>query len=232
MKPIIGIVGRVEKNWRNTKTVQCHEGVRKNVLHNGGVPITILPTQDIYYEDKAPHTLPRLTIEEKEDLKRIIDLCDGIIIPGTCVLYEFDEFIYEYALSKDIPILGICGGMQQMVICDNKKVEEKPLEKIESIINHFQFDVDYVHKVSIIPNTILSSIIKEDEITVNSRHNYKARGVNDLVVSGISEDGIIEAVEMPGKKFVLGVQWHPENMCEYDKFSNKIFESFLNKCKK
>lgn len=231
MKPLIGIIGRIDKNHRGVETVQCHEGVRKNIINNGGIPIMILPPQNLYYMDKAPHTLPRLTLEEKEDLKRVIDMCDGIVMPGTTVLYEFDEFIYEYALSKDMPILGICGGMQQMVLSDVKIKEENFLEKIESTIDHFQFGVDYVHKVNIMENTMFHSIVGTDEIKVNSRHRYKVTSVNNLTISGISEDGIIEAVELKNKRFILGVQWHPENLCEKDTAASKIFEYFVNKCK-
>ena len=227
MKPIIGIVGRVCKSDEDKTVISCFEGIRRSILKKGGNPIMILPSQDIDYDiDKRD-----LTEEEKDDLKQIIDLCDGIVMPGTTVLYKYDGFIYRYALSKNIPILGICGGMQLIAINDKKLEEENVLERIESDINHQSPGVDYVHSVNINKGTLLYDIIGKDTIRVNSRHSYKVKSVNDLIVSAISEDGIIEAIEYKDKKFVVGIQWHPENMCDYDDAANKIFERFIDSCK-
>ena len=52
----------------------------------------------------------------------------------------------------------------------------------------------------------------------------------DLSIVGISNDGIIEAIEDKNKRFFIGVQWHPESMIEYDSIQNKIFKKFINAC--
>ena len=149
-------------------------------------------------------------------------------MPGTYKLFEYDRFIYEYSLKKDISILGICGGMQLMGLVDN--IEKDILVKNNTDLNHFKREVKYVHKVNIIENTLLSKIINKKEIKINSRHNYHLNKVNNLKISSYSEDRLIEAVELPNKKFVLGVQWHPESMLEYDEYSNKILKSFIDGC--
>lgn len=99
-------------------------------------------------------------------------------------------------------------------------------------INHHQREKKYVHNVNIINNTILSNIINKKEIEVNSKHNYhvNAKTVN-LKISAYSEDGLIEAVEYEDKDFVIGVQWHPETMLDYDTYANKIFDEFIKRCK-
>ena len=228
-KPIIGIVGRYDVDEESYSVICCFESVRRSIIKKGGLPILILPNQDVDYNNSNPKDLNRLTEEEKEELKQIIDLCNGIIIPGTYKLFEYDRFIYEHALEKNISILGICGGMQLMALSSFKN-ENISLEKNDTNINHFQKGVDYVHSVSIVKDTLLHKILGKDEIKVNSRHNYHVDKFNNLIVNAYSEDGLIEAVELKNKKFVLGIQWHPENMLDYDMYANKIIEAFINSC--
>lgn len=227
-KPIIGIVGRSDTSSEDYNIICCFENIRRSIIKHGGIPILILPNQNLDYEPSIPKEIDRLTLSEKEDLKKVIDLCDGIVMPGTYKLFEYDRFIYEYSLSKDIPILGICGGMQLMGIVDNN--EKEILVKNDTNLKHFQKGIKYVHKINIIEDTLLRRIINKKEIEINSRHNYHLSKVNNLKVSAYSEDGFIEAVEMLNKRFVLGVQWHPESMLEYDENSNKIFKSFIDSC--
>lgn len=87
-----------------------------------------------------------------------------------------------------------------------------------------------MYKVRILKNTLLSNIVKKDEINVNSKHNYHVSKVNRFKVSAYSEDGLIEAIELPGKNFVMGVQWHPEKMVDYDEDANKLFDHFVLEC--
>lgn len=231
MRPIIGIIGGADSEKLGYNVICCFENVRKSVIKHGGIPILILPTQDVEYETLSPKEINSLTNIEKEILISQINLCDGILMPGTSKLYEYDKFIYEYAKEKDIPILGICGGMQLMAITD------KDVEDIKNIIvpnntdiNHQEKDKEYVHEVEIIKDTTLSKIINKDKIKVNSRHKFHIENTN-LKVSAYSTDGIIEALEVPNKKFILGVQWHPESMVGYDQDANKIFDYFIKKCK-
>ncbi len=222
MKPIIGIVGRADVASEDYSVICCYESVRRSVIKCGGIPILILPNQDVEYEKSIPKDMDRLTDNEKEDLKRVLNMCDGIIMPGTYKLYEYDKFIYESALELDMPILGICGGMQLMGLNDDGTLIKNNVD------NHFKRDEKYVHKVSVVEDTLLKKIVSKDELNVNSRHNYHLSKVSNLKVSAYSEDGLIEAVEYPNKKFVLGIQWHPENMLDYDEYNKKIIEAFIS----
>lgn len=231
-KPIIGIVGRSDISSEDYNVMCCFESVRRSIVKRGGIPILILPNQDLDYESSKPREIDRLTNEQKEELKKIVDLCNGILIPGTYKLFEYDRFIYEYALSKDIPILGLCGGMQLMGLADNDNIDSKEiLLKNNTDIIHFQKDIKYVHKVNIISDTLLSKVLNKKELKINSRHNYHLAKVKNLKISAYSEDGLIEAVEETNKHFVLGVQWHPESMLEYDEDANKIFDAFIEASK-
>ena len=93
----------------------------------------------------------------------------------------------------------------------------------KNILNH-KIDRKYVHNVKIIKNTKLYSILNSDSINVNSRHNDYVKYTN-LNVSGMSSDGIIEAIEEPKHKFFIGIQWHPESLQDLN--SIKILKAYL-----
>lgn len=230
-KPIIGIVSRVDSDSDGDKVICIMEDYRRAIIKKNAIPFLILPPQDIEYDSIRPRDVERLSLTEKEYLKDMVDMCDGILIPGGHKWYEYDEYIYEYAYSKDIPILGICAGMQMMACIDNDRLPDITI-KNETEMNHHQKTEKYVHDVEIIENSFLNSIVDISKMKVNSRHNYHISKVNHLKISALSEDGLIEAVEDPNKKFVLGVQWHPESMLEYDEYANKIFDKLIKCCKK
>lgn len=234
MKPMIGVIGRPDMASDDDKVICIWEGTRRAIVKKGGIPFLILPTQDVEYESLRPKDTPKLTEEEKNELKRLVDMCDGLLLPGGYKWYEFDEFIYNYALEKNMPILGICAGMQMMCKIDQNKnnICKDAIVGNDTAIDHHQRDKEYVHNVSIIDHTILSKILGEKEIKVNSKHNYHVSRTTNLKVSAYSEDGLIEAVEYDDKDFVIGVQWHPETMLDYDENANKILDEFINKCRK
>ena len=222
-KPIIGIISRVDSDRDGDEVICIMEDYRRAILKKQAIPFLLLPPQDIVYDSLRPREAERLKEAEKEYLRNIVDMCDGILIPGGHKWYEYDEYIYEYAYLKNMPILGICAGMQMMACMDNGRALDMTI-KNETILNHHQKLEKYVHNVDIIENSFLKNILKTSKIRVNSRHNYHVNKVNNLKISAISEDGLIEAIEAPNKKFILGVQWHPESMLEYDEYANKIFD--------
>lgn len=225
---IIGIVGRPEKSDDGINTIGVVEKIRKAVIAAGGTPIILLPVQNVEYVDMIPREIPELTKEEKEHLKSMINLCDGIIMPGASKLYEYDFYIYGYAYEKNIPILGICAGMQLMGIYDNNG---SALKEINSKINHRSKD-NYVHNIAIDMSSPLYNIYGLSTFKVNSLHRYMVDNVVDLKVAARSEDGIIEAIYDPKKDFVVGVQWHPEKMLEYDNKQIKLFKAFIEASRK
>lgn len=216
MKPIIGIVGRPGFNIKST--IEVLDSYRIAIIKAGGIPILILPTQKIeYYDNKNIYSL---TEEEKNMLKRQIDLVDGILLQGGSICYEYDKYICSVSQNK--PILGICMGMQ--VMCnynnDNKNI------KIE---NH-QSNDDYVHIININKDSYLYKILKEEKIKTNSKHNYKVQNSGSYNICGKS-GGVIEAIEKENG-FNIGVQWHPEKNYDKDIFSQRLFKEFINKSKK
>lgn len=227
MKPIIGIIGRPHKTNTDCNVIVCFEEYRKAVIKCGGIPITILPTQDLEYTDIRPSEMPKMTEEEKDDIKRQIDLCDGVIFAGGQRIYEYAYEAFDYIVEKDIPCLGTCLGMQTMACARGDRKSWEILTKIESNIEHRVIKPEFVHYVDICENTKLREIIGKDRIRVNSKHGYCISSCGDMKISAYSEDGIIEGIELPDKKFIIGVQWHPEDLLDED--MEKIMKEFIKR---
>lgn len=157
-----------------------------------------------------------------EELKRVeesISLCDGIILPGGSELHEIDLKIVNYLYEKDLPTLGICLGMQEMSMAFDGKIDY-----LENTFH--QSSNKYVHDINIKKDSKLFSILKKDNIPVNSRHKEHILKTN-LSITAVSEDLVIEGVEAKSKRFFIGVQWHPESIL-HDYYSKQLFDAFID----
>lgn len=221
MRPIIGIVGRSETATDGYSLISVHEEYRNAVLKKGGLPILILPTQILDYRTTKTSEIPPLSFEEKEKLKFIVDLCDGIIHPGGERIYEYDHVICDYCIETNKPLLGICMGMQLM---------GTKLERITEPNDHFK-KTDYAHRVWLKEGK-LKDILQVDEMMVNSRHHFAVVNPSDYKVVAISDDGVIEAMELPNQRFHIGVQWHPELMMDYDVKMDHLWNYYMKCCQR
>ena len=226
IKPIIGIVGRLYSGDAN---IICVEEVRLAVAKFGGIPLLILPV------DKYEMSCKNLYSEEEiKDLENVLNLCDGFILPGGDTWYILDEAVIDYAIKWDKPLLAICLGMQALskVLSGDERIGYDNTIKNDTFINHLEPNKSYVHSVIIDKNSKLYNIIGEQEIWVNSRHSYHVPLINNNLVNARSSDGLIEGVELKDRKFIIGVQWHPESLIDKDESSRKIFSKFISSSQK
>jgi putative glutamine amidotransferase len=126
---------------------------------------------------------------------------------------RFEWAITEEAVARDLPVLGICGGQQLLnVVLGGTLIQHIPEARPNALAHEQPGSRDQPgHEVSVVPDTLLHRITGATRLAVNSAHHQAAEQVGPgIVVSGTAEDGIIEAIEHPGRRFCLGVQWHPE----------------------
>lgn len=148
---------------------------------------------------------------------------------------KFEIVIAKAALRKKIPILGICRGIQVLnIACGGTVIQHIPAE-IKKPLKHSQKAPRWypTHKVFLEKTSLLFSICETEYLNVNSYHHQAVRDpAPGFKVTGVSSDGIIEAVENPKYPFVIGVQWHPECMTGKDGMSRKLFKAFVNAANK
>lgn len=224
---IIGIVARAYYNIDNQKIFQINESIRRIFTkYDDVICIPLVPTEDINYVDIE---VGKDEINTKK-LDYILDKCDGFILPGGTYFYNFDEYVIKHAIKKDKPLLGICLGFQDICSFNAKNRIKFDMNKNIEKDNHNYDPTKYKHKVTIKKDTKLHKILNKDIISVNSVHHHKVDfELDNVIINAISDDGIIEGVEYPNKKFIIGVQWHPEYL--YDENSKLLFDEFINNIK-
>ena len=164
--------------------------------------------------------------EEKNELYRQIDLCDGFILQGGLYSANYEIEMAKKIIELDKPLIGICAGFNNILRAIGTDVIE---DKTKS---HDIYDKEYRHEISIIKGTKLFDLVKKEKYNVNSIHSMIAPKGNVekyARISAISYDNLVESFELDNKKFVMGIKWHPELMLE-DEFSDKLFKKFISKC--
>lgn len=224
---VIGVPLRYQKLEDGRCITYLSERLRRTVQKAGGYVLPIAPVQDVDYMNTKGTEFKELTFEEMNIIDISLNMCDGIIFPGGIKFCPYDRYLLDMCIKKNIPVLGICLGMQ-LLSCYKKDVV---LEKNNTSINHCQDDdFGFSHKIMIMKNTKLYDILGKEEIDVNSFHNYHSTENNLYKVCAVSEDGIIEGIEYLDNDFNIGVQWHPEISYDFDDNSRKIIDAFLNAC--
>jgi putative glutamine amidotransferase len=143
--------------------------------------------------------------------------------------FEFE--VIEQALEADLPILGVCRGMQIMNVYLGGSLEiDLPSAGFRSHV--IRDGIDHRHQLIPRPDTMLETICGAGPHRVNSVHHQAVeRPGKGLMVAATSDDGVIEAMEWVLKDhmpFLLLVQWHPERLTDFDNpCSARIAEQFL-----
>ncbi len=135
--------------------------------------------------------------------------------------------LLEYALAQDLPVLAICRGLQVLNVFQGGSL----IQHLNPPDRHQRTDGDRsvaMHAVTIDPDSLLFTIAGTRTWQVNSRHHQAGKGVGKglRVLAVDAEDGTVEALERPDKRFVVGVQWHPEDQAPKDREQAKIFQGF------
>jgi len=235
MKPIIGVTASLELG-RDDYGIELAD--TEAILAAGGLPVML------------PHLV------EEADLDEIAEHIDGLFLAGG---YDIDPTLFgeephpnlgviipsrdafELALAKKVlamnkPILGVCRGAQILNIAVGGDMYQDITTQVKGdLLQHQQKAPKFhgSHFVDVTEGSLLNRLTGKTRIKVNSRHHQANRLVPaPFVISGKASDGIVEAVESTHHHFVLGVQWHPENMARAsDSASVQIFSGFVEACK-
>lgn len=226
--PTIGIVLRYSELKDGRNILYLGERIRRTFQNAGALIIPIVPVQDVNYYSTSYNDFSELNELEKNELEKYLDMVDGVVFPGGFKSAPYEKYLLDRCIERDIPTLGICLGMQ---LISNYKRDDFIVELNDSNIIHKQEDDNILsHKIKINKDTLLYRIFGQDEIIVNSFHKFHALENDNVVINAYSEDGYIEGVEVSGKRFILGVQWHPEISYSFDDNSKKLINYFINEC--
>jgi putative glutamine amidotransferase len=194
--------------------------------------------------------LPILLPHEPERAVDYLGLIDGLIVTGGAFDVDpalfgadsrhgtvttkdrrtaFELAITRAALAADKPVLGICGGQQLLNVALGGTLVQHIPDEIAGPLAHEQPNPrnEPGHEVEIAAGTILHRIAGTSRVAVNSAHHQAVKTVGPgVVIDAVAPDGVIEGIELPGRRFCLGVQWHPE--FEISPADEAIFRAFVD----
>jgi len=230
MRPVIGVTALIDYQ---KESYWMLPGYFKGLEMQGALPI-MLPL-----------------IGDRHDVAHLLTKVDAVLFTGGQdvgpFMYGEDEseqlgetslerdtletILLQEALERDMPILGICRGIQLMNAALGGTLYQDIPTQLPSDIVHDQkapYDAPS-HSVKIVNGTLLHDIIGKDEIMVNSLHHQGVKRLSPhMEKMAVAPDGLIEAANIKGQKFALSVQWHPEFSYKTDNDAKKIFKAFVN----
>lgn len=226
-KPIIGIVGKsiqydAKYLWHE---ITCYDEIRYFIVKNAGIAIELLPTEaTLNFNDNDIRDDKVLTQNELEDLYKEIDLCDGFVLQGGLCSCQYEIEIAKRVLETGKPLFGICAGFNNILRALGSDVS------LDETGSHNIFDINYRHPIKIEKNSRIYELIGKEEIAVNSIHTMIAtkEAVEPYAkITSYAPDGTVESFELPDKKFVVAVKWHPELILN-EEYVDRIFKKLVD----
>lgn len=230
-KPVIGLCSSYEKDENNDR-IFLNRNYLDAVRHFGGIPV-VIPAE-----------------AGEEEQRYLLEQCDGLILTGgediAPALYG-EEILNDtvhpaperdageprlcaIAMERNIPILGICRGVQLMNVYFGGTLYQDIPSQAPSEVLH-RMEKPY-HRTSHSCIMAENAPLAQGTIGVNSHHHQAVKDVAPgFEVMGRSEDGIVEAIWNPNAKFIWGVQWHPEKIWDIEPSSARVFEAFIEACR-
>lgn len=207
-KPVIGITG-------NYGDLACTlgEGYYQSVLAAGGVPVVIPPLSDLGAIINTLDHIDGLLLSGGADYNPLYAGEDPLPqLGGINAERDLPELlITRLAYNRQIPILGICRGIQTLAMALGGKVKQDISDV--ATVKHSQTAArsEATHTVTVVEGSVLHSLYQTTTLYVNSFHHQAVGDAGPLFrVTARSTDGVIEAMESREYKSILGVQWHPE----------------------
>lgn len=216
-RPIIGITSSLSEGYLGMERSCIGQDYVRAILAADGVPVGI------------PVGLER---EERERLRQVLD---GVLFPGGGDIAprhygqeahprlgsleesrdELELPLASEALEHDLPVLGICRGIQVLAVAAGGTLYQDLPSQLAEVLPHQvsrQGKDHLAHAITVEPASVLGRVTGRDTLDVNSRHHQAVMDVpRGFVITARAPDGVIEAMELPSHPFAVGIQCHPEN---------------------
>lgn len=211
-RPLIGIEVDLETNQAGRRYAKCYETYFDRIVDAGGAPILLPPASGAV-------------------LAQVLARVDGVVVPGgddfaadewgetqrPCPRFtpsderrlDHGRQLMRVVLERKTPFLGVCYGAQLLnLVLGGSLVQDIP-DELPAALDHS----GPAHAIDVAAGSLVAQLSGGGALQVNSRHHQAiSRPGEGLRVSATAPDGVVEAIEGQGEQFLLGVQWHPEEL--------------------
>lgn len=229
-RPLIGISTDV-----NPKRTAVNTAYVQSVILSGGIPYMIPVTDNVEVLRQIVSQLDGIVLTGGEDIQPdyYSDTPDEKLEEVSPARDTFDLMVLKMATDRNIPILGICRGLQLMNVAFGGTLYQDLPTQHPSAINHRQKESGTIptHPVSIIKGSKLAEITGQEMLQVNTFHHQAIRKLAPgFKVTAWAPDSVVEAIEAYPVRQILGVQFHPEIFTAAgDTTMRKLFKFLINK---
>lgn len=237
MRPLIGIPCHSDYRAGSRRPVYCNNRTYAHALeHAGAIPVLIPLLDDPQALDSLLPRLDGLLFSGGGDVEPYrygeephtkLEMLDS-------KLDEIELTLASWALQEDIPTLGICRGMQLLNVAAGGSLYQDLSEQHPSDITHCNRDLprNYLtHRVFVEPCSLMEDVLGTREFWANSLHHQGVKNPGKNVrISGYAKDGVPESLEIPGYRFMMALQCHPEEIYGEVEACAHLFEAFVQAC--
>ncbi len=142
--------------------------------------------------------------------------------------FEVERALMQGFLDRNKPVLGICAGMQMLACLYGCRLSPDVVQLLPNALTHDGRGLSHV--ITVAPDTKLAQLLGSEQFEVNTFHREAVASLaQGVTASAHAPDGVIEAIEVPSKRFALGVQWHQE-LLEPTHPGEELFVGFIEAC--
>jgi len=229
MRPAIGIPPCLDARgrWKPGRTYHYLDAAAPDALAECGAQPVLLPLQPD--ADALVARLDGLLVPGGDDFLPEAPYPEGVRFdPVAERQLAFDRALLEAALRRDLPVLGLCYGMQLLALHGGGRLHHDLPTDLPGAAPH-RLDPGATHPLEIAEGSRLAAILGTTTTSVNSWHHQAvAEPGAGARASAWAPDGVIEAIELDAPRFALGVQWHPEK--EGDPHGRRLLAAFVEAC--
>jgi putative glutamine amidotransferase len=238
-KPVIGITcGEVRnkiESWSPAVTGQSRTYVQ-SIIDAGGLPILLPMTDDKVLLQQLIAMLDGLYLAGGNDIHPQLygQEPDSTTVDFSTLRDTTETILLTMAMSMQMPVLGICRGMQMLNIhLGGNLIQDIPTAMPDAldhnVSNKIKKLIDASHPIRLDAQSRLAEIIGPDPIGANEHHHQAIDKLGTGVTAvGWADDDIIEAIELRDYPFAIGIQAHPESLTEVEPRWQHLFNAFIN----
>ncbi len=237
MRPLIGIPCRAGMRAKTEKLIYfSNRSYVQAVEHAGGVPVLIPLLDDVESLDALLIHLDGLLLSGGLDIhpSQYQDEAHALLGETDTQLDGLELMLARWAWRNDMPTLGICRGMQLLNVSLGGTLYQDLASEYSCDIQHANWgspNGKLVHPIKIEVGSRMEKVLGTNEVLANSFHHQAVKTPGKgIVISGRAEDGVAETLEVPGKRFMLAVQCHPEELYKDQPVWARLFKSFVSAC--